>query len=520
MEVEKIKKKFIKQKRPWGIPTPIGYQQMSLNMTSDPSMDTVQYKNYTQADMIREYYPQSHAINDPLRYPDIYVRQKVEGKNGKMVTRTFKQPVPRCAYAFQQIIATKRTLHLIGNDIQFEHTDASTDEHTQLYDIFREGWATHSMDEEFGSAVLSTMIVAEAAIVFWMEGGKAKTRVLSYFNGDKLYPHYKRDGKTLSMFARSFNEYDEDGDEMAEYLEVYTEEKYYIFRKKSDKYKSRFEKIVEPLLQFFDIENYELIEEPVVHGLGRVPVAYFRRESGASWVFSQTTIDNYEKAKSQMAQNNQEYGEPALVVCSDEEASMFSVRDAKGSVKEIHVGKDDDVHMLQGQSAAEGYQKQTQDDEKLIYKQSFIVDTPEMKSGDLPAAALKIIYSLAYEKAYEESLEYKPFLDDCVTLFTIAFGIESMHSLDFETNLIPHMRWWIEPYIHQNESAVVADLVALVNSGIASKKTACSRLESIYTVPAEYKQLQYEEHREDAAELLQQVKLMKAQAKSKEDIQD
>ena len=212
-----------------------------------------------------------------------------------------------------------------------------------------------------------------------------------------------------------------------------------------------------------------------------------------------------------MMQNNQEYGEPAVVICTEDEAITTS-RNQRGTIREYVIGKDDKVSMLQGQSAADGYQKQAEMDRHLIYRQSFCVEDIEMKSGDLPAAALKIMYSLAYEKASEEAVLYQPFLRDVVELFAIAYGIEAEKSIAFK-ELLSHIRYWIEPYVHQNNSAVMADVVSGVQNKVISRRTACNLLNSLYTAPDEYDIIEKEQHQADSQDVLNQVRLLKAEAR-------
>lgn len=502
--------KDIKTRKPWGRPLPDDVTPLSV-LENESS---VAMMPYTQADMIREYYPSSHKINSPKYYPDIYTVQEVENPETHLMEKKFFcQRVPRKAYAFQQIIATKRAMHLTGNDIQFEHVDATDDDMSKNYELFRQGWAQKDMDIKIGETILATMIVADAALAFYMDDGKVKTRTLSFINGDTLYPHYERDGKTLKMFVRSFATYDDEGDEIANYLEIWDKDTYYVYRKKSEKAKGVVKNFIDSaILRLFNLDSYECIEcSP--HGFKRVPVAYHRRNDGPAWIFSQDTIEAYELAKSQMAQNNEEFGEPALVVVSEDEA-IGTTRDVRGTIREYHIGPNDDVKMLQAQSAADGYMKETDADEKLIYKQSFIVDTPEMKSGDLPAQALKIMYSLAFEMASIEALQYQDFIGQCVELFAIAYGTEKAMSLDFK-QLLGHIRYWIEPYVHESTSSVVADLAMGVQNKFISRKTAAGRLNSIYTSPDEFEQIQREEHEQDRTDLLQQIKLIKANAQNR-----
>ena len=501
----------LQTKKPWKIIQPSGYKRHGnpsrLHNLVSPK-DSPLFTTYTQADMEREYYPSGHRINDRYYFPDIYLKE-TDPETGKVTY--YKNEVPRKAYGFQQIITTKRAMHLCGNDIQFEHVDAHDDTHTENFNLFRQGWSQHDMDITFSSAILQSLIVAESAIIFYMDGGKAKTRVVSYHDGDRLYAHFGRDGKTLEIFCRNYSQYDIEGTEMVEYMEVYDKTNYYLFRRSGEAYKSPFEKVFSGVLNFFNLDDWELAEKPKPHGFGRVPVAYVRREDGACWVFSQQTIEDYELSMSQMMQNNQEYGEPAVVICTEDEAITTS-RNQRGTIREYVIGKDDKVSMLQGQSAADGYQKQAEMDRHLIYRQSFCVEDIEMKSGDLPAAALKIMYSLAYEKASEEAILYQPFLRDVVELFAIAYGIEAEKKIAFK-ELLSHIRYWIEPYVHQNNSAVMADVVSGVQNKVISRRTACNLLNSLYTAPDEYDIIEKEQHQADSQDVLNQVRLLKAEAR-------
>ena len=56
-----------------------------------------------------------------LLFPDVY---KKDPDTGKM----YLQPVTRCAFSFQIIIKTKQVIELVGNDVQFELSDRSSDD--------------------------------------------------------------------------------------------------------------------------------------------------------------------------------------------------------------------------------------------------------------------------------------------------------------------------------------------------------------------------------------------------------
>ena len=125
-----MKTRDIKTRRPWRIIRPEGYFSHGTPFIAEnePAMpsDSLRSDIMTQADMLRQFYPSGHIINDPTVYPDIYREQRepvygADGNDtGKTVRRVYKECVPRYTFAFQQIIALKQFIHLTGNDIQFE----------------------------------------------------------------------------------------------------------------------------------------------------------------------------------------------------------------------------------------------------------------------------------------------------------------------------------------------------------------------------------------------------------------
>ena len=227
---------------------------------------------------------------------------------------------------------------------------------------------------------------------------------------------------------------------------------------------------------------------------------------GACWSHSQGSIDGYEMSFSQMAHNNQAFGEPILILQSEGD-SVDIQHDLNGTIKTLSMGTDDKASYLSSQSASESYMKQIDTLYKMIYEQSFSVIPPELKSGDLPAAALKILYSPAYEKAMIDAAEYQDVLRDMVELFAYGYGVETENTIAFG-NL--NMRYYIEPYVHINNSAVVADLASAVQNGFMSVQTAAEKLETIYTTNAEYDRILKENKENREAALADEIAKKKA----------
>lgn len=495
-----MKARDIKTKRVWKRVMPSGYlSQSRFSSIEEPSSipeDNLTFMTVTQADFIREFYPSGHAINDPTIYPDIYKEERIPvyDDNGDKIgekSQIYKELFPRYAFAFQQIIAIKQIIHLCGNDIQFElNIENPTDEEKSNFLKFRTGWISKDMELAFYESVKSTKITGDTAFVGFLNNGEFKHKTLSYLNGDTLFDHKDSLTGERLLFARSYYDYDEDGNKVIEWLEVW--DKTYLTRYKKNLGKS----ISQRILDVFGIDGYTIVSKKA-HGFPFVPVAYHRDDNGACWTPSQESIEGYELSFSQMAQNNQAYGFPILYLQGDGETEIGKQFDMNGTVKVLEMGKDDKVGYLNAPNASESFMKQLDTLYKMIYEQSFTVIPPELKSGDLPAAALKILYSPAYEKAIADAAEFQSFLNDLVEIFAYGYGLEMKKTLDFAN--LP-MKWWIKPYVHVSESAMVQDLATAVQNGFISRQTATEKI-SMYSTVSEWDRIMKEQNEKRKAEM-------------------
>ncbi len=462
-----------------------------------------------QDDFIRQYYPSSHQIKDEMYFPDIY-RQIEEpvienGEDtGRTVLNTYVEKVPRFAFAYQQIITLKQLVHLCGNDIQFDlNTKTETGDIADDMKMFRGGWHEKDMEHAFYEFAKSVKVTGDAAFVAYLENGVFGWEVLSFLNGDRIYPHYGRDGK-LSVFARAYKEYAGDG-RVIDRLEVWDKTYLYRLRRASESNDNPVPLTFGKGGDARTLDGY-VFADPTTgaapHGFNRVPVAYLRDEGGPCWSASQDSIDEYEMAFSQMAHNNKAFGEPILYLKGE---NVEANHDMNGTIKTITMGTDDNAGYLAGQSASESFMKELADLHDRIFEQSFVVTPPELKSGDLPAAALKILYSPAVEKAMNDAETFTPTLDDMVYLFSYGYGVERQKSLDFvNLPICP----WVKPYVHLNESAVTQDLATAVQNGFLSRKTASERL-WFYSVSTEWERITEEAKEAEKADLLAEFEAQK-----------
>lgn len=493
----------IKVKKPWRRIKPQGYMSNGnslLTIDNTEHIDSLQSNTVTQADFLREFYPSGHTINDPMVYPNIFRAEEVTDENGNTRMQYYEEHVPRYAFAFQQIISIKQLVHLCGNDVQKElSTPSPTDQERETYSMICEGWLKKDMEIAFYEVAKSVKTVGDGAMVGYLHNNKFGFKTLSYFNGDIIYPHYDSITGELILFARSYFDYDDEGKFTTEWLEVWDKSHLTRLKRTSNKNKSFKERI----LGLFNLDGYAVVGKPQPHGFPFVPVAYMRDDNGPCWSASQDSIEGYEMSFSQMAHNNQAYGEPILYLQGENVAMQH---DVNGTIKTLTMGTDDKAGYLSSQSASESYMKQLDTLYKMIYEQSFAVIPPELRSGDLPAAALKILYSPAYEKAICDCAEYQSFLNQMVEIFIHGYGVEMKKSIDFKN--LP-LKWWLKPYVHVNTTSLVTDLATCVQNGFVSKETASERIQE-YATTGEWDRIMKEYKQKQEADLLYEIETIKS----------
>lgn len=428
-------------------------------------IDNPSMRILTQADFLRMYYPSGHAINDPLLYPDVVKKNPDTGK-------TYVQPIIRTAFAFQQVITTKQVVHICGNDVQLELSGSVGSEREEAEKelslvTFKQGWLDMDIEHVFYEAIRSIKIVGDAAVVgYFDKDGNARARTLSYLNGDTLYPHIDSITGEMELFARKYHDYDEKGSVITEFVEVWDDK--YLYRAKRGISKSR---IMQRIKDFFGLSGYEIFEVKE-HGFDFCPIAYYRNVDGACFLPSQSTIETYEEAFTYFCENNRSYAFP--IMWSKGDGVNFQPDEITGAVKYVEIeDTDGQVGFLDKAEVSNAFNTQLKLLYDLIYEQSFAVKPPELKSGDLPGVAVKLLFSPAIELAIHDSQKLQPFLDDLIHIVKFSYGFQK----DCQASLLNlPINAWIEPYIHQNDSELVTNLAAAVQNNFLSKQTASERI--------------------------------------------
>lgn len=461
--------------------------------------DKVQMLIYSEADFLRQYYPSGHLINDKIAYPDV-IKQDPDTK------KYYVQPVTRCAFAFQYVIAVKRVLHLVGNNIQSELSGAyrndlsyKNDEMTLL--DFKQGWLDMDAQYNYYEAVNSWAIVASAAIVAYIKDGKARLKTLSFLEGDILYPHYTEDGRDIEILARKYMDYDEEGKVVTEWVEIWDDKFYYKAKRGISS-----STIIQKIKEIFGLSGYTIIEKKP-HGFNFCPVAYIRSKHGPCWINSQPLIEEYEEAFSNFSENNKANAFPVFYT-KGEDVNIQG--DVYGAVKAVSINDPDGEagYLKQGDVSA-SFNTMLKELYDKIYELSFAVKPVEPKSGDLPGVAVKLLYSPAIEQAIHDAYNLTPFLHKLVKLVKYAYGwqINKQATLaNLRTNS------WIEPYVHQNDSEIFTNIATAVQNGFLSHQTASERIPK-YAKNDEISRIIQEDLQKRKLDMQDQINLKREQLK-------
>lgn len=487
MDINNVR--YLMVKKPFRRITPIGYSFPRLTILDNDYTigdDKMVYQVVSQSDFMREYYPSGHKINSPVLYPDIE-RKNPDGG-------TVYEMVDRCSFAFQRVISVKQLVHLCGNSIQFElASDETSQKIKDTFFKFRAGWAAKNMEIAWYNSAKSAKITGDTAFVGFKSGKKFGWKVLSFLDGDTLFPHYNSITGELEILARLYSDYDGEGNVLKDWLEVWDNKKLYRYKRNSGA-----NIIIKLIDKIFYVDGFQKVEE-LVHGFPFLPVSYYRSEDGPCWSNSQNTIENYEVSFSRMSQNNAAYAFPIMYFKGDDVEIHGSV--TRGTVTSISMGKEDEAGFLNRQDVSTSFSTQLEKLYKLIFEQSFSVIPPELKSGDIPGVAVKLLYSPAYEQATVDAQEYKSFVDGMVKIFKEGYGTEIGEVSQFNNM---NVYSWIKPYIHQNWTETITNLATAVQNGFLSRQRA-NEVADEYSTSYDWDRIMKEKKEEQQMEIIAEV---------------
>jgi hypothetical protein len=216
------------------------------------------------------------------------------------------------------------------------------------------------------------------------------------------------------------------------------------------------------------------------------------------WSPSQETIEHREAAFSRLAQSNHDFGLPILGLYGEgKKIKEIATSDMSYASKIFIIPSDGKAEFLNRQDASNAYKTELDMLEDKIYSQSMVIKAPELKSGDTPAAAIKLLYSDAYNKAMLEAQEYDAFVRKMIEIFKWGYGMECENRLAF---LNTRIAYYIVPFLPVNDQEVTTNLSVAVQNGFCSKQTASEKF--YFSTPNEWERIQKEKHEDDMHTLL------------------
>ena len=403
------------------------------------------------------------------------------------------------------MIATKHILHVTGNDVQFELADgvgslSKSDRDKENLVKFKKGWLQAGMETVMFDAMSSYMITGDTAIVGYMHEGKYGATALSFKKGDTLYPHFNSVTGELEVFARKYYDYGSDGQVRIAWVEVWDDTYMYRFKDETvDPERNIVNKTIDKIKGMFGISGFNLVSK-TKHGFPFIPVAYLRNDEGPCWAAVQRNIEDYEEAFSYLCENNKAYAFPIFYVKSDDDDIEIEGDEITGSAKFVKMsgGEGNEAGFLNGTDASNAFATQIDKSYELIYELSFTVKPPELKSGDLPGVALKLLYSPAIEAASNDAQKAQPFLNKVVMMTKYGIGLQENMVATMTT--LP-INAWIEPYVHMNKTEMITNIATAVQNKFISKQTASERCPDL-PMPDEFERIMKEQKEEQEQDLL------------------
>lgn len=462
----------------------------------------------TQADYLEEFYPFSHRVMSDFYFPEFYNYTERTNDEGKTEIEWNREETFRIGATIQCVTTVQQLVHLCGNDIHFEITDENIASRTEeLYKAYQKGWLREDMEVAFYLLAESVKMTADGAICFYLNNGKMGVKVFSFLYGDTIYPHYDSITGEMTQFARKFSSYDEDGKEVVSWVEVWDNE--YLTRYRQAK--KGIKGVVNGLKDYFGMDGYEVVYRGR-HGFSRCPIHYKRdKHNGPCWNLIQCLIDDYEVALSYFAKNNAGAALPSYKLKGDD---INIEGDPLGRIRAFTMGREDDVSIIQPQGLSENYTQYIKYLLDEIFQGGFIVHQPELKSGDTPTGTMKLYYAPSLDKAELDCKDYKDTIRDMQALFCEGYGTQEGMRTEF-MNLDDHIFGWSIPFVHENTSSTIADLVAAKNSGILSAETASEHCP--YANNGEYKRIVSEQKKQQEADRLFQLKAQRRAAQPTEE---
>lgn len=431
------------------------------------------YEYPSYADFLREQDVNAHRIMSETWYPDVITYDEENKKY-------YKRKLARVTTNLPEVFASQRTSMLTGDHVDIKLCGGGTKAEQDLLARFINAWDYKDMEDAVYDIVWYSNIVADAAVLVYLDNGKVNWMSMSFKKGDVLYPHYDAHGR-LCLFGRKYKLFNQETGIEDTYLDVWDNREYVRYRY-GEKVGTKTAWVVD--------------EGPVSHGFPRIPIAY--NNSGDTVAGpAMGLLDTFDLSMSQLCENNKAFalrifyalgadvevhasvdGRPQQVTSSDPNARVgfLEPADSSGSF---------DTQMRQLIDAA--------------YQAAHCTKPTEIKSGaDISSLTVQMLSKDSYHQALLDAKRFQPAINDLVDLFKYGYSVEEGQASSYERLLV---KGTICPYIMRSEVEEVNNISILKGAGAIPIKAAANEAARLgYGTPLNYDDILQEQHDELVAQ--------------------
>jgi hypothetical protein len=439
--------------------------------TSDLLGEVLQRKTRKTKEYLDQYNPAGHDIYKTTKRKDkVIVTEDEAGNDVQDIVAVARISVP-----FQQIIVDRSAAFLVGEGVALDAMTESEAEAT-LLEMVEHTWNDSKLDYKTRQLARIWMTETECAELWYFldrpevwqgfkfgngAGQRAmRCRILAPSLGDTLYPHFDEYGD-MDAFAHEY----EVNKEI--YLDLYTANVIINYKKKG---------------AWTEVNRTENL-------LGKIPVVYYDREK-PEWEAVQPMIDRFETMISNLADNNDYFANPMIVVKGEVEG--FAKKGEQGKI--LTTTGDAGVEYLTWDQAPQATIFEKDLLQELIFTgtQTPDISFAKMKGiGAVSGIALKLMFMDAKLK----TLKHQETFGECVQrrinllkkgMAIINTAMESVQSLQ----ITPEFSF----YLPDNEQELVNMLVTSTNQRqIMSQKTAVALNPFVSNPEVELEQIKEDE---------------------------
>lgn len=446
---------------------------------ADKAVDNIagdlSYSYPTYADFLREQDVNAHRIMSPLWFPDIMGYDEDQ-------KRYFVRKVARVTTNLPEVFASQRTSMLTGDRVDLKLVSGGDSKRNQdLLTLFMEGWEYKDMETAVYDLIWNCAIVADSAVVFFLDDGKVGWMSMSAKKGDILYPHYNDFGR-LCLLGRRYKAWD--GDKELEYLDVWDDKNYTRYRVGPDPDGKNPNQI-----WVVDIA-------PKAHQFNRCPAAYHNSGDTVAGP-AMNLLDNFDLSMSQLCENNKAYALRIFYALGADVDITASIDGRPMQVTSTDVNSK--VGFLEPAEASGSFELQMKQLIKSAYQAAHCTEPTEIKSGaDISSLTVQMLSKDSYHQALLDAKEFQHALNDMVELFKYGYSVELARPSDYQNLKI---KGTINPYIMRSEVEEVNNISILKAAGALPTKAAANEAAKLgYGTPRNYEDILQEQHDELVAE--------------------